>query len=180
MADVYDGKIWKDFLTYGGKDFVKAPRNYGLMLNFDFFQPLKRRSDYSVGVFYLVLLNLPRAERFKWENVIIIGIVPSLKKEPKNLIPFLQPAIKELQCLWKGIKLSSTLSRFPLMFRAAILAVSCNMPAARKLGGFKSHAGYRGCSCCLKQFPGGFWESKDYSGFDRELRELRTNIGIDG
>ena len=84
MADVYDGKIWKDFLTYGGKDFLKAPRNYGLMLNFDFFQPLKRRSDYSVGVFYLVLLNLPREERFKWENIIIIGIVPSLKKEPKN------------------------------------------------------------------------------------------------
>ena len=94
--------------------------------------------------------------------MIIIGIVPSLKKEPKNLNPFLKPAIKELQCLWKGIKLSSSLSRFPLLFRAAVLAVSCDVPAARKLGGFKSHAGYRGCSRCLKAFPGGFGESKDF------------------
>ena len=90
MADVYDGNIWKDFLTYDGKDFLKAYRNYGLMLNFDFFQPLKRRNDYSVRVFYLVLLNLSREERFKWENVIIIGIVPSLSKEPKNLNPVLE------------------------------------------------------------------------------------------
>ena len=64
MADVYDGKIWKDFFTYDGKDFLNSFRNYGFMLNFDFFQPMKRRKDYSVGVFYLVLLNL-RAERFK-------------------------------------------------------------------------------------------------------------------
>ena len=140
-----------------------------------FFQPLKRRNDYSVRVFYLVLLNLSREERFKWENVIIIGIVPSLSKEPKNLNPFLKPAIKELQCLWKGIKLSSTLSRFPLTFRAAILVVSCDEPAARKLGGFKSHSGYRGCSRCLKSFPGSFGQSKDYSGFAKETWEPRTN-----
>ena len=94
--------------------------------------------------------------------MIIIGIVPSLKKEPKNLNPFLKPAIKELQCLWKRIELSSTLSHFLLLFRAAVLAVSCDVPAARKLGGFKSHAGYRGCSRCLKAFPGSFGESKDF------------------
>lgn len=175
MADVYDGKIWKDFLTYDEKNFLNSFRSYGLMLNFDFFQPMKRRKDYSVGVFYLVLLNLPRAERFKWENVIVIGIVPSLSKEPKNLNPFLKPAVKELQCLWKGIRLSSSLSRFPLTFRAAVLAVSCDIPAARKLGGFKSHSAHRGCSQCLKVFPGGFGVKKDYSGFDRDNWELRTN-----
>ncbi|CAB4011818.1 Hypothetical predicted protein [Paramuricea clavata] len=175
MVDVYDGKIWKDFLTFDGKDFLNSFRNYGFMLNFDFFQPMKRRKDYSVGVFYLVLLNLPRAERFKWENVIIIGIVPSLSKEPKDLNPFLKPAVKELQCLWKGIRLNSALSRFPLTFRAAVLAVSCDIPAARKLGGFKSHSAQRGCSRCLKFFPGGFGVKRDYSGFDRDKWEPRRN-----
>ena len=71
LADVYDGRLWKDFQNVQGKDFIKQPRNYGLMLNFNFFQPMKHRKDYSVGVFYLVLLNLPRAERFKWKNVIV-------------------------------------------------------------------------------------------------------------
>ena len=39
------------------------------MMNFDWFQPQKRRSDFSVGVLYLVLMNLSREERFKLENV---------------------------------------------------------------------------------------------------------------
>ncbi|CAB4026113.1 Hypothetical predicted protein [Paramuricea clavata] len=158
MVDVYDGKIWKEFLTFNGKDFLNSFRNYGFMLNFDFFQPMKRRKDYSVGVFYLVLLNLPRAERFKWENVIIIGIVPSLSKEPKDLNPFLKPAVKELQCLWKGIRLNSALSRFPLTFKAAVLAVSCDIPAARNF------------------FPGGFGVKRDYSEFDRDKWEPRRNV----
>jgi hypothetical protein len=85
------------------------------MLNSDFFQPMKHRKDYSVGVFYLVLLNLPRAQRFKWENVIIVGIVPSMDKEPKNLnVLFYDPTLKELQKLWKGVNMKCSLSSIPL------------------------------------------------------------------
>lgn len=51
-----------------------------LCLMIDFFQPMKHRKDYSVGVLYLVLLNLPRAERFKWENVLVVGIIPAMGK----------------------------------------------------------------------------------------------------
>jgi hypothetical protein len=75
LTDVYHGQLWKDFQKFNGEDFLNYPRNYGLMLNFDYFQPMKHRKDYSVGVLYLVLLNLPRSERFKWENVIVVGIV---------------------------------------------------------------------------------------------------------
>ena len=58
-----NGKIWKDFFTHDKKEFVCSFPNYSFMLNFDFFQPVKRRQDYSVGVFDFVLPNLPRAER---------------------------------------------------------------------------------------------------------------------
>ena len=91
MTDIFDGQLRKDFQEYNGSDFLNAPRNYGLMLNFDFFQPMKHRKDYSVGVLYLVLLNLPRAERFKWENVLVVGIIPAMGKKPKNLNSFLKP-----------------------------------------------------------------------------------------
>ena len=157
------------------EQFLSVPRNYGLMLNFDFFQPIKHRKDYSVGVLYLVLLNLPRHLRFKWENVIVVGIVPSLDGEPKSLNEFLQPAVDELQALWEGARLKSSLSSIPLMFRAALLCVSADIPAARKLCGFKGHSAYRGCSRCLKVFPGGFGEKTDYSGFDRENWPSRSN-----
>jgi hypothetical protein len=93
MADIYDGQIWKDFKTVGGKDFLNTKRNLGLAINVDWFQPYKRRKDRSVGVIYIVLLNLPREERYKWENVLVAGIIPEMKKEPKSLNAFLNPDI---------------------------------------------------------------------------------------
>ena len=167
LADVYDGNLWTEFQTVNGTTFLEKPRNHGFMLNFDFFQPMKHRKDYSVGVFYLAILNLPRAERFKWENIIVIGVVPSLGQEPKNLNQFLEPAVDELKALWKGIRLRSCLSRFALTFRAAVMSVSSDIPATRKICGFKGHSALLGCSRCLKRFPGGFGEKKDYSGFER-------------
>ena len=61
---------------------MEGNHTYGLMVNVDWFQPYKRRVDISVGVLYMVLMNLPRAQRFKRENVLLVGIIPSFKKEP--------------------------------------------------------------------------------------------------
>lgn len=168
LTDVYDAKLWKDFMKYENVDFLNTPRNYGLMLNFDFFQPMKHRKDYSVGVLYLVLLNLPRAERFKWENVIVVGIIPAMGHEPKTLNTFLKPAVGELKALWKGVRLSSSISKIPLQFRAALMCTSSDIPASRKLCGFKGHSAEMGCSRCLKKFPGNFGEKRDYAGYQRE------------
>ena len=97
IADVYHGSIWKDFLKFKGDNFLNAPRNLAFAINVDWFQPFKRRSDHSVGVIYLVLLNLPREERFKWENIIVAGIIPEMAKEPKSLNTFLEPIVDELK-----------------------------------------------------------------------------------
>ncbi len=166
LTDVYHGQLWKDFQKFNGEDFLNAQRNYGLMLNFDYFQPMKHRNDYSVGVLYLVLLNLSRSERFKWENVIVVGIVPSIKHEPKNLNEFLRPLVDELKALWKGIRFTSSLTVVPLRFRAALLCTSLDIPASRKLCGLKGHSAVLGCSKCKKNFPGSFGEKRDYSGFN--------------
>ena len=180
LTDVYHGKLWQDFKSYKGQDFFNAPRNYSLMLNFDFFQPMKHRKDYFVGVLYLVILNLSRSERFKWENVIVVGIVPSMDHEPKSLNELLKPAVSELKQLWKGVRLKSSLSSVPLTFRAALLCTSSDTPASRKLCGLKGHSGELGCSRCKKVFPGKFAEKRNYSGFDRENWVYRTMqiIGI--
>ena len=167
LSDVYSGQIWKDFQKYKGKEFLSVARNYGFMLNFDFFQPIKHRKDFSVGVLYLVILNLPRHLRFKWENVIVVGIVP-LDREPKTLNEFLHPGVDEMKALWKGVRLKTSLSSIALTFRAALLCISADIPAACKLCGFKGHSAHRGCSLCLKVFPGEFGQKRDYSGFDRE------------
>lgn len=177
LTDIYSGQLWKNFLKYNDEDFLSAPRNCGMMLNFDFFQPMKHRKDYSVGVLYLVSLNLPRSERFKWENVIVVGIIPAMGHEPKHLNEFLKPVVDELKALWKGVRLQSSLSTIPLVFRPALLCTSSDIPASRKLCGFKGHSAQLGCSRCLKRFQGSFGEKQDYSGFDRDSWLKRTNAG---
>ena len=73
LTDVYDGLIWNQFLTVENTPFLSQRNNYGLLLKVDWLQPYKH-IEYSVGVIYLVILNLPRSIRFKRENVILFGI----------------------------------------------------------------------------------------------------------
>ena len=175
ISDIYDGKVWKDFLTFKGQDFLKSPRSLAFCLNVDWFKPYSRRSDVSVGVIYLVLLNLPREECFKWENVILVGVIPDMETMPKTINPFLEPLVDEMQVLWKGIRLHSCLSHIPLVFRGAILLAASDIPAARKLCGFKGHSAGRTRSKCFKSFPGSVKTGRDFSGFDREHWPRRCN-----
>ena len=55
----------------------------------------------------MVLMNLPRSSRFKKENVILVGVIPALDCEPKSLNHFLEPAVNELNALWKGVKVTT-------------------------------------------------------------------------
>ena len=107
------------------------------MLNIDWFQPFKHRNDYSVGVMYMVLMNLPRNIRLKKENVILVGIIPALVHEPKSLNHFLEPAIDELKALWKGVKVNTFNNpSTSVEVRAALLCCAADIPAARKLCDF--------------------------------------------
>ena len=168
LADVYDGDVWKNFKWKDESSFFNSERRYGLMMNVDWFQPFKRRSDYSVGVIYFVIMNLPRSERFKFENVLLGGIIPSLDSEPK-LYTFVDTCVNELNGLWKGIRLKTSLSTVPLRVVAALLCVAADIPATRKVCGFVGHSASRACSKCFKFFQGGFREKKDFSGFSDRL-----------
>ena len=102
-------------------------------------------------------------------------IIPEMSKEPKSLNTFLAPIVDELKALWEGVKLTTSQSRIPLTYRGALLLASADLPAIRKLCGFKGHSAHRGCSKCFKYFPGTFNEKTDYSGFDRDSWPPRHN-----
>ena len=88
-----------------GEAFLAVPRNYAFMLNVDWFQPFKH-SLYSVGALYMVLMNLPRSERFKPENVLLVGIIPGPHEPKLTINSYLEPLVAELNLLWKdGITL---------------------------------------------------------------------------
>ena len=159
LGDVYDGKIWKMF-----HDFLATPHNLGLMLNIDWFTPYKH-SPYTVGAIYLVVLNLPRSERYKIENVILVGIIPGPGEPSLNLNTYLQLLVDELKELWDSgieVKVGSKV----VEVKAALLCVACDVPAARKVCGFLGHNARLGCSKCTKPFDCPRFGKVLYCGFE--------------
>ena len=82
LSDIYDGEIWKTFpeqcnLPGCGPFFAqdKLDEHLGLAISLDWFQPFDK-SPYSTGVLYAAILNLPREERFKTENMLLLGLLP--------------------------------------------------------------------------------------------------------
>ena len=141
-------------------------------MNVDWFNPFKH-SPGSVGAFYCVFANLPREERYKRENVALLGLIEGEPKHDLNSI--LKPAVDELLMLWEGHIFRQGWKCF--FVRVALLCIAYDVPAARKVAGFMSHNATRGCSRCLKQFPVKCFGAKpNYSGFDRDSWPKRESV----
>ena len=146
------------------KPYLVAPRNYAFMLNVDWFQPFKHLV-YSVGVLYMVRMNLPRAERFKAENVFLVGVIPGPHEPIYNINLYLQPLVAELNVLWNdGISVKAHGSTANAEFHAALLCVGCDIPTARKVCGFTGHGSNISCSKCKNFFPGSVGTKTDFFG----------------
>lgn len=148
LCDIYDGQIWKDFQYINSASFLAVPHNLALMVNIDWFSPYKH-SPYSVGAIYLVVTNLPRSERFKKENVILVGLIPGPGEPPIHMNSYLDPLVEEL---WtNGIQESSPDFTDPVIVKAALICSACDIPACC-LGFVDIIMSKRGCSKCTKEF----------------------------
>ena len=153
--------------------FLSKNNCYGLLLNIDWLQPYKH-TQHSVGVIYIVILNLSRSVRFKRENVILFGIIPGPNEPSLTINSYLEPLVLDFQKLWEDVKLDEAGSTYKTIFKCALLGVACDLPAARKTCGFLSYTANLGCSRCLQEFSCGFGKRKC---FDQEKWEMRSNDG---
>jgi hypothetical protein len=171
FSDVYDGNIWKNKF----KDFLSAPYSLLVSLNIDWFQPFKHLT-YSVGAIYLSIFNLPRHLRNRIESIILVGIIPGPKEPKLTLNSYLTPLVTELKNVFtQGFKVVNSNGQ-TLTIRVALGCVNCDIPASRRVCGFLAHSANLGCNKCYKKFyPVPNAERANYSGFDRENWELRTN-----
>ena len=173
MGDVYDGQVWKDWQCWHGRDFLAVPYSLVVTLNLDWFQPFSH-VNYSVGVLYMVILNLPREERYKLENIILVSIIPGPKEPKLTVNSFLAPLVEELKELWDGISVPvSVPTKGNVVIRLAVICVACDIPAVRKMCGFAGHSACLGCSKCKYQFKHQSW-GNDYSGYDRSEWQMRS------
>ena len=166
-SDTYDGSVWKRFVTNG---FLRDATSLALQLNLDWFQLFTRRNNISVGPTYLFVLNLSREDRYKLENVILLGIIPNLTKEPNTLEYLLRPLVEELKIFYKDrIHLPKT----DRLIKCVLICVTCDLPATRKVCGFLGHPAKLRCSRCLLDFGGG--QSKNVGkGFNKTFWPPRT------
>ena len=113
-----------------------ADSHLGLVLNIDWFQPYDNKM-HSTGVIYAAIANLPREIHFKRENMLILGILSGPSESSLHQINHcLLSIVDELIQLWQGVMLDSTAeNRDGKMIRAALILVSCDIPAARKVCG---------------------------------------------
>ena len=62
---------------------------------------------------------------------------------------YLAPLINELMLLYnEGVQVSNPATRSPILVRAALMMVACDMPVARKMCRFTSPVCRRGCYKC--------------------------------
>ena len=142
--DIYDGEMWKHFQTSRTDGFLDEPYSLAFSLNIDWFQPWIR-GTYSAGAVYLTLLNLPRDERYAKENMILIGMLPGGKEKNQKLDLLLKPLVDELLLLWEGCVFKTPMCKDGRKVRGGLICVSCDLPAGRKLCGFKAAT-----ACCSK------------------------------
>jgi hypothetical protein len=93
MSDIYDGLVRKSFVV--DNEFLGNQYGVGFLINVDWFQPYKH-VQYSVGVIYLAVLNLPRRLRYRRENMIIVGIIPGPHEHSICINSYLEPLVLDL------------------------------------------------------------------------------------
>ena len=84
------------------------------------------------------VLNLPREERYKRENMLVVGLIPG-PREPTDMRLFLKALVDDLVQLWHGVTFTSLEGKSHLT-RAALLCVACDIPATRKVSGYPGHS----------------------------------------
>ena len=173
LSDIYDGRLWKDFQHANGHPFLASPGNLAFSLNVDWFQPYKLTQS-SVGVLFLTILNLPRSVRYNRQYTILAGVIPGPNEPKRDINTFLDPLVKELTDLWRGVNMNVHSSSTLKNIRCALICVTCDIPTSRKVAGFLGHMATLGCSKCFKEFQGNVG-SKNYSGFNRLLGTPRKN-----
>ncbi|CAG8579143.1 6161_t:CDS:2, partial [Ambispora leptoticha] len=101
--------------SIGGRFFIQelADTHLSFILNLDWFQPFDG-TQYSTGVIYMAISNLPRELRFKAENIMILDILPD------------------------GVQISTYENLSEKIIWAALILYSCDIPAAQKLCGYIS------------------------------------------
>jgi len=193
VTDVLEARFIRTFKGPSGTTlFMDRPGGegrYAFVLNVDFYNPEGMRvrgASASCGIVAMACLNLPLSIRYKPENLYLAGIIPG-PREPHltSLNHYLQPLIADMAASWiKGTYFSRTASSLHgRLTRSAIIAVVCDLQAARKVAQMsppKSHFYCSRCKCyhlkTLGRVDAEKWECRDVGAIRSHARNWKDAL----
>ena len=89
-----------------------------------------------MDVLFLTILNLPRSVRYNRQYTILAGVIPGPNEPKRDINTFLDPLVKELTDLWRGVNMNVHSSSTLKNIRCALICVTCDIPASRKVARF--------------------------------------------
>ncbi|KAG2217956.1 hypothetical protein INT45_001390 [Circinella minor] len=144
LTDIFDGFAFEDQERYFNDEF-----SVGLALFCDSFAPFDAgRNSVSMQLIHLVVMNLPKDERYKNKNMLQVPIALGPLK-PKNIHSFLSPLMEELDQLSKdGMVLRVDDEPDDIMIHAHLLLASGDLPGVSDLVHHTGHTSHYGCRTC--------------------------------
>ncbi|GJX82224.1 hypothetical protein Tco_0331705 [Tanacetum coccineum] len=118
-----DGRAWKYF-DMMKPEFSGDARNVRLGLAADGFNPFGMMSQtYSMWPVILTTYNTPPWMCMKETSLMLTMLIPGPKSPAKDIDVYLQPLIKELQELWKGVWTKETLLQTVILIEASVTSL---------------------------------------------------------
>jgi hypothetical protein len=163
-CDFYDFGVWRSFHAPGGRIDWTRRGNALLLANMDWYQPFKHTVA-SLGLVWMANLCIPRAQRYKRHNVMLIAVFPGTSEKKQRCDRLLEPLARDLCRSWD----SEPDIADPVQ-RLALAYISADAPAVRKFAGFGVVTGSAGCLCCHKIYSryvnaNGNWQ-QEYHNLD--------------
>lgn len=150
MHDIHDSPKWKNAYSEDGV-FGSDPRGVSLSLCLDGLNPWnKNKATYSMWPIVLGQLNLPRNIRFRFENLLLVGIIPSQSKgkEPYHLDPFLEVLIDEIILLC-SCQIYDAYQKALFNLKVELMLHVLDFQGMGKVFSLTGTGSYRACPWCM-------------------------------
>jgi hypothetical protein len=157
LTDIWGSPVFKNFRDVDETPFFARHGNEARLafsLGADSFHPLgslEAKQSMSATAVFMVLLNFPKDQRFKYKNMYLAGVIPGPSKPSLAQINHvLSLLVLELLEFWRGVYYTRTF-KFPggRFSKGAMIPLVCDMLAARQVAGFGSATSTFFCTFCM-------------------------------
>ena len=179
MRDIWDAPELHNIMGADGKPFIHRDGSEGryvfsfCMDGFNPFHLKQAGKKASVVRMYMICLNLPPEERYKLENMFLVGIIPGPHEPKKEEINhLLSPLVDDLLDSYRhGVWYSRMYNYKHGRYARSILALMvCDTPASRQVTGRTSTTSTHFCPYCTLPHC-------EIKNLDQATWHLHTDVG---